>query len=433
MNRGTMREELIVQTRGTPADRWSARHFNRKLNMAAQDVSLELAKIAFINYGRESLEIAPDGSASEFPLYGVTDFHSARDMREGPHLLGGRWIDEREISRKLLMQDGGGCDSEGLYLYTLSYSPVERTRVTINEYNVGTFSLTFGGATTSPIAYNSTPAAVQTALNLLSSVAAVKEVQTFTGRPASGAFKISVQGTLTVDIAYNASNATIESALQTVTNALEYSTGTTPAIIVGGTTTTGPNTLTFNNNIRNVGDKGAALALVLMVAGTAMTGSLPVVTKTTNGRDSLGVAVVTSDNTTGGPYNIVLTGKLAGVDHIDLTADGTLLRGGTSPTITVESYRYSVNFLVAPPSSTENPFIFIYNLKVPEIPDGVEYDSWSYSVIPDQYHGAILARALELISGPPSGIAFASALAGQQRAAAIDDATTRPDPEILRS
>lgn len=94
----------------------------------------------------------------------------------------------------------------------------------------GVFTLTLNGETTAGIAYNATPSAVRSALEALGGVAsgdvivnraaATDEVQlvTIDGGPTGGTFTLTFDGQTTAPIAFNASAGVVESALKALSN-----------------------------------------------------------------------------------------------------------------------------------------------------------------------------------------------------------------------
>lgn len=110
--------------------------------------------------------------------------------------------------------------------------------------NAGTFTITFGGQTTSNIAYNATAATVQTALLALSTIAN-NAVQTITlNSPTGGTWQIGFQGQRTVQMPYNETSANVQTALRNLVNI-----GTTGVTVTGSNG--GPYTLTFAGPLAN--------------------------------------------------------------------------------------------------------------------------------------------------------------------------------------
>lgn len=112
-------------------------------------------------------------------------------------------------------------------LRTIIAGPVnEKQRVTLTgPYTGGTFTLTYSGQTTSAIAFDAAPAVVQTALEALSNIepgdvyvsgSARNEKQTvaISGAPDGGTFLLTFGGYTTTPIPRMASAATVKAALQ---------------------------------------------------------------------------------------------------------------------------------------------------------------------------------------------------------------------------
>lgn len=115
-------------------------------------------------------------------------------------------------------------------------------RVIIDKATGGNFTLTTGGHTTANIAHNATPAAVAAALNALPSVgaAAVNEVQTLTVDASSGTYTLTYAGETTDPIAENAANTDVQNALL----ALDVFTVNNCPVVTGSAG--GPYTITFS-------------------------------------------------------------------------------------------------------------------------------------------------------------------------------------------
>jgi hypothetical protein len=117
----------------------------------------------------------------------------------------------------------------------------------------GTFLLGWGNAATSPIAYNASSATVQTALRALVSMpltaAGINDVQTvtITGGPTGGTFTLTFGGQTTSALAFNASPAAVQTALQALSTS---GAGATYSVAVSGSTG-GPYTVTFSGGLGN--------------------------------------------------------------------------------------------------------------------------------------------------------------------------------------
>jgi hypothetical protein len=192
----------------------------------------------------------------------------------------------------------------------------------------GTFLLGWGNAATSPIAYNATSATVQTALRALVSMpltaAGINDVQTvtITGGPTGGTFTLTFGGQTTSALAFNASPAAVQTALQALST---IGAGNVTVTGVAGTSYV----LTFS------GQLGSALETGVTGTATSLTGGTPGinVAHTTSGAGATYSVAVSGS--TGGPYTVTFSGGLGNKDVQMLWADGGALRGGTNPNVTV--------------------------------------------------------------------------------------------------
>jgi len=186
----------------------------------------------------------------------------------------------------------------------------------------------WGDAVTSSLAINSSAATVQSALNGLASVPAatggVNDVQTVTisGTPTGGTFTLSFGGQTTSALAYNASS----SAVQTAFLALS-SVGTGNAKVTGSAG--GPYTVTFSGTLGN------ASRAVITAASSLTGGTSPAVAvaHTTTGVAATPNITVTGSN--GGPWTVTFGNLLANENVALIAADNTNLTGGTNPAVTV--------------------------------------------------------------------------------------------------
>ena len=199
----------------------------------------------------------------------------------------------------------------------------------------GTFTLSFGGQTTSAIAYNATAAAVASALNALGSIGAggvactggalpganvvvefrsnglqasnvalltsnvsglnpvivqttagvngIQEIQryTLTGDPFGGTLTLTVGANTTGNLAYNASAATVQTALEGLA-----SVGSGGVVCTGGPWPTAI-VATFNRSLGNIAESTGATTLhnaTLTITETTPGGALAVVTTTRRSR-----------------------------------------------------------------------------------------------------------------------------------------------------
>lgn len=169
----------------------------------------------------------------------------------------------------------------------------------------GTFTLTFGGQTTSGIASNAAASAVQTALAALSSIGTNNV--SVTGN-AGGPYTVTFIGTLAgaPQSTMTKSAASLLGADEVQTVTLANATGGTFTLTFGGQTTAAQ---AFNETAANL--------------QTALTGL-----------SSIGAGNATVSGVDGGPYTVTFTGTLANAPQALITANGASLTG-TGPTITV--------------------------------------------------------------------------------------------------
>lgn len=248
----------------------------------------------------------------------------------------------------------------------------------------GTFTLTFSSQTTSAIAWNAPAATVQQALGALSSVGnggatyAIQQL-TISGAPTGGTFTLSFGGQTTSGIAYNATASTIQTALTglstigsgnaTVTGqvggpfnvafagaligAQPLITGNAASLtggagalntVTAATTTAG---ISGTPNITVTGGPGPA-SYVLTFTGTlkaqpvsavtaasSLTGTSPTVSVTQTTTGVLGTVAIGVSGSAGGPYTATFQGALANTNVFPIAATNLALTGGTNPSVTI--------------------------------------------------------------------------------------------------
>lgn len=193
----------------------------------------------------------------------------------------------------------------------------------------GTFTLTFGGQTTSAIAYNAAASAVQSALAALTTIGAgttntyAEQEITIDGAPTGGTFTLSFGGQTTAGIAYNAAASAVQSALVALSSIGSSNVTVTgqaggPYLVSFAGTLTGPQATITSNPASLTGGAGADNLVVVT----------PVVTGVA------GTANVAVTGSTGGPYTITFGGQLAHALQGNITATSSLT-GGSSPAVTV--------------------------------------------------------------------------------------------------
>lgn len=198
----------------------------------------------------------------------------------------------------------------------------------------GTFQLQYGVNWTSSLAYNASAAAVQNALNALSSLSgsSTNEVQTVTvtGSPTGGTFTLTYAGQTTAAIAYNASNTTVRTSLEALST-----------IGTGNVAVTGPNggpyVVTFQGALA---DQNVAQ---MTASGASLTGgtSPGVTVATTTG----GTSALTVAGSAGGPYTVTFGSNFNNKPIQLLRTRQVLLTGGTKPNVVVTSTAQQAGFI----------------------------------------------------------------------------------------
>lgn len=266
------------------------------------------------------------------PPFAVTASYQKDQMATGTYVQGGS-----QVFAHLVSPPSSGvaaetaADSAAHAKGFSAYSNASEVQlVTINGSPTGgTFELEWGGKVTGTIAYNATTTTVQTALRALSNIpittAAINDVQTatITGGPTGGTFTLTFSGQTTSGLAFNATGATVQTAFLALS-----SVGAGNATVTGGAG--GPYVITFVGTLA-----GAARASITASAGSLTGGTSPGVTivHTTTGAATVYSVAVTGS--TGGPYTVTFSGKLAN-ENLDLIRPTALaLTGGTSPTVVV--------------------------------------------------------------------------------------------------
>lgn len=135
--------------------------------------------------------------------------------------------------------------SRGQVLAELFGTDEVQTITITGEPTGGTFTLSFGGSTTTALAYNATPAQIQAALLAIAPIgnSAVQTV-TLGGNPTGGIFTLGYDGVATGNIAYNATSTVVQAALEAIS-----SIGAGNVVVSGSAG--GPYTLTFQGYMAN--------------------------------------------------------------------------------------------------------------------------------------------------------------------------------------
>jgi hypothetical protein len=201
--------------------------------------------------------------------------------------------------------------------------------VTLTGATAGTFTLTYSGQTTGAIAYNASAAAVQTALQALSNIGAgtsgtyATQELTINGAATGGTFTLSFGGQTTSGIAYNAAASAVQSALQALS-----SIGSGNATVEAGQAG-GPYNITFAGTL--VGPRSLITASAAGLTGGAGANSEILVTNLATG--TAGTPNLTVTGSAGGPYTVNFGGTLADTNVAQMTATSSLT--GSSPTVVV--------------------------------------------------------------------------------------------------
>ena len=222
----------------------------------------------------------------------------------------------------------------------------------------GTWTLSLGSETTTPLPYNATQQQVTTALNAFAHIAAgdvvvqrmtrVNEVQTLEllGGPTGGTYTLSCEGQTTPPINYNALPAAVELVLKAlplvgfadVNVTQDYATNCEQLITLMGEPTAGTFTLTLDGETTRPIRYNAS-NFEVENALKQLTAIGPLAVNVTGSPPFKG----------GGPWNIRFQGALAGVNVNDLTADATNLSGGAGIMVKIKKVkpggkRYRVTF-----------------------------------------------------------------------------------------
>ena len=183
--------------------------------------------------------------------------------------------------------------------------------VTLGTQSSGTFALTYGGNTTSGIAYNAAASAVQTALAALAGLAqAAVHVFTLNNSPTGGTFTVSYGGQTTTPLAYNATAAQVQAAMQALS-----SIGSGNATVAGSAG--GPYTVTAAGAL--VGMPFPSGCFSFYYDELTGAGAAPTVTDAVaNAGGGSGANAVVSGSA-GGPYTVTFQNAL-GKQPVTLTA-----------------------------------------------------------------------------------------------------------------
>lgn len=265
------------------------------------------------------------------PPFAVTASYQKEQMAQGTYVQGGSQVFSHLVSPPTSgvaaeTSADTAAHARGFSAYGNS-SEVQLVTVSGTPTG-GTYQLGWGGQVTSAIAYNATAATVQTALRALSSIpittAAINDVQTatITGSPTGGTFTLTFGGQTTSALAFNAAASAVQTAFQALS-----SVGAGNATVTGSNG--GPYTITFVGTLAG-GARASITATPSLTGGT--TPGVTIAHPTTGAATVYSVAV---SGSTGGPYTVTFSGKLASENLDPIRPTALALTGGTSPTVTV--------------------------------------------------------------------------------------------------
>jgi hypothetical protein len=263
------------------------------------------------------------------PPFAITASYQKEQMATGTYTQGGSQVFSHLVSPPTSgVAAETSADSHAHAVGFSAYSAQAEVQViTINGAPTGgTFTLTWGDGTTTPLAYNASSTAVQSALRAIMPAAygAVNEVQTVTvtGAPTGGTFTLTYSGQTTAGIAYNAAASAVQTALQALSTV-----GANNATVTG---TPGNYTVTFTGALAGTD------VSQMTASGAGLTGGTsPGVTVATQTPGVAATQNVTVAGANGGPYTVTFAGHLANIDVAQIVGDATGLTGGTKPSVTV--------------------------------------------------------------------------------------------------
>jgi hypothetical protein len=192
--------------------------------------------------------------------------------------------------------------------------------------NAGTFTLTYGGQTTTALAYNATATQIQTALQALSSIGAgnvaVTAITDDDGDVLAGEFQVEFQGTF---VGQNLTGLTTNGA----------SLVATPAAVVVTTEQPGLTPVNCIQTISLTDVIGGSFTLSFRDFVTpflAWNATAAQVQTALQGLNSIGPGNAVVEGSAGGPYTVLFQGDLAG-DILPLISAGSEQLQGNIPTV----------------------------------------------------------------------------------------------------
>lgn len=262
------------------------------------------------------------------PPFAVKAGYQNSQYGSGPYNVGGS-----QVFSHLVTPPSSGVSAEtaadtaahelGFSAYNAS-SEVQVVTITGSPTG-GTFQLEWGDQVTAAIAFNASATAVRNAFSALSNVPETlglpdKQTLTVIGGPTGGTFTITFGGQTTSGLAATSTAAQIQTAFTGLS-----SVGANNATVAGSSG--GPWVITFAGTL-------AAGAQSLITTTSSLTGGTTPsvsVTHTQTGTATTFSVAVSGSN--GGPYTITFQNALANED-VSLIAGISALTGGTNPAVT---------------------------------------------------------------------------------------------------
>lgn len=226
---------------------------------------------------------------------------------------------------------------------------VQRVGFTAGLIIDGTFSLTFNGSTTSALAYNATPAQVQSALEALSSVGAGDvSVTKLQDTSTAQEWRLTFQGTkAATDVVQTTVNSTNIQVLEGVPTNIQ-------ATDTQGGTFSEVQTVTLSNA------NGGTFRLAFNGQTTAPINQNASAATVDSGLEELNsVDLVNVTGNAGGPWTVTFVGTHSNMNVAQMNGDASSLTGGTL-TRTI-SYSYDVANQLTSSSDTDSSYAYTYD------------------------------------------------------------------------
>jgi hypothetical protein len=263
------------------------------------------------------------------PPFAVKASYQTSQFATGTYTQGGSQVFSHLVtppSSGVSAETSADSDAHALGFSAYSASSEVQLVTIVGAPSGGTFKLEWGDQVTAGIAYNATSTAVRNALVALSNIPhtnGIADIQTvtITGGPTGGTFTLTFGGQTTSALAYNAAAGAVQTAFQALS-----SVGAGNATVAGSAG--GPYTITFGGTLTG------PQSLITAAAGSLTGGTTPgvsIVHATTGVAPTFAVAVSGSN---GGPYTITFQNQLANHDVSQIAANSDGLTGGSNPHIT---------------------------------------------------------------------------------------------------